>query len=186
MFILDQSDPTQGDILTNQIPTRKMKRMGIARLTGLRNLAVTIRRYVLTRIMGMDIHPTVQLSMSCKLDRNYPVGVHIGAHSYLAFESRVLCHDFTRGLYVDTWIGKNCFIGGRSMIMPGVRIGDGSIVGAGSIVTKDVPPRCAVAGNPAQIIKENINTVAYGRLAAADQRESELVTEMLNKQGRNG
>lgn len=162
-----------------------MQRMGIARLSSLRRVAVAIRRLFLTRIMGMDIHPTVQLSMSCKLDRNYPVGVHIGAHSYLAFESRVLCHDFTRGLYVDTWIGENCFIGGRAMIMPGVRIGDGSIVGAGSVVTKDVPPRCAVAGNPAQIIKEGIDTVTYGRLASADRRESDLVSEMNNSKRRN-
>jgi serine acetyltransferase len=160
-----------------------MKRMGIARLSGLRNILVTLRRLFLTRVMGMDIHPTAQLSMSCKLDRNYPVGIHIGAYSYLAFESRVLCHDRTRGLYVDTWIGENCFIGGRAMILPGVRIGDGAIVGAGSVVTKDVPPRCAVAGNPAQIIKENIETLAYGRLASADRRESELVSQMQSRQG---
>lgn len=164
--------------MADQVPVKKMRRMGIAYLAEVRNLAVYIRRLFLTRVMGMDIHPTVQMSMSCKLDRNYPVGVHIGAYTYLAFESRILCHDRTRGLYVDTWIGKNCFIGGRAMILPGVRIGDGSIVGAGSVVTKDVPPRCAVAGNPAKIIKENIDTIAYGRLASADARESELVAAM--------
>ncbi|GAB1521131.1 hypothetical protein RhiTH_004222 [Rhizoctonia solani] len=50
-------------------------------------------------------------------------------------------------------IGKDCWIGGAAIICPGVTIGDGSTVGAGSVVTKDVEPRCLVAGNPARLIK---------------------------------
>ncbi|CAE6339823.1 unnamed protein product [Rhizoctonia solani] len=50
-------------------------------------------------------------------------------------------------------IGKDCWIGGSAIICPGVTIGDGSTVGAGSVVTKDVEPRCLVAGNPARLIK---------------------------------
>lgn len=50
-------------------------------------------------------------------------------------------------------IEDNVWIGGNACIMPGVRIGKGSIVGAGSVVTKDVPPYSVVAGNPARIIK---------------------------------
>jgi chloramphenicol O-acetyltransferase type B len=41
----------------------------------------------------------------------------------------------------------------RSIIMPGVTIGEGAVVGAGSVVTKDVPPYSVVAGNPAKVIK---------------------------------
>ena len=122
----------------------------------------------------MDLDPSVQLSLSAKLDRTFPIGVHVGPRSYLAFESRILCHDRTRGLYLHTRIGADCFIGGRSMIMPGITIGDGCIVGAGSVVTKDVPPRSIVAGNPAKVIRSGIETGAYGRLADADMREAEL------------
>ena len=50
-------------------------------------------------------------------------------------------------------IGKNVFIGARSIVMKGVTIGDGAIVGAGSVVTKDVPANTIVAGNPARIVK---------------------------------
>lgn len=46
----------------------------------------------------------------------------------------------------------NCFIGSRSIIMPGVTIGPNAVVGAGSIVTKDVPEGMIVAGNPAHVI----------------------------------
>ena len=50
-------------------------------------------------------------------------------------------------------IGNDVWIGQRVMIMPGVTIGDGSIVGAASVVTKDVPDYAIVAGNPARIIR---------------------------------
>ena len=49
-------------------------------------------------------------------------------------------------------IGKNCFIGARSIILKGVTISDGAVVGAGSVVTKDIPAATTVAGNPAKII----------------------------------
>jgi len=54
-------------------------------------------------------------------------------------------------MWCDTYIGDNCVIGGRAMIMPGVRIGNHVYVGGGSIVTHDVPDHCIVAGNPARI-----------------------------------
>ncbi|RUP49884.1 maltose O-acetyltransferase [Jimgerdemannia flammicorona] len=50
-------------------------------------------------------------------------------------------------------IGKDCWIGGSAIVCPGVTIGDGVTVGAGSVVTKDVPSYVVVAGNPARIIK---------------------------------
>ena len=48
-------------------------------------------------------------------------------------------------------IGANVWIGGASIILPGVTIGDDAIVGAGSVVTRDVPPRATVLGNPARL-----------------------------------
>lgn len=50
-------------------------------------------------------------------------------------------------------IGNDVWIGARAIILPGVHIGDGSIVGAGSVVTKDVPPYAVVGGNPARLIR---------------------------------
>lgn len=56
-------------------------------------------------------------------------------------------------------IDDNVWIGERAMIMPGVHIGKGSIIGAGSVVTHDVPPFSVVAGVPAKIIKNYNNEV---------------------------
>ena len=54
-------------------------------------------------------------------------------------------------------IGNNVWIGHNAIILKGVTIGSNSIIAAGSIVTKDVPPNTIVAGNPAKVIKENIS-----------------------------
>ncbi len=49
-------------------------------------------------------------------------------------------------------IGGNVWIGGGAMILPGVTVGDDALIGAGSVVTRDVPPGATVAGNPARVI----------------------------------
>ena len=64
----------------------------------------------------------------------------------------------------DTYIGKRCFIGVNAIIMCGVKVNDNVIVGSGSVVTKDIPANCIVAGNPARIIKEGIQTKKFGQL----------------------
>lgn len=51
------------------------------------------------------------------------------------------------------YIGDDVWIGGRVIILPGVKIGTGAIIGAGSVVTKDVPDYAIVAGNPAMVKK---------------------------------
>lgn len=158
-------------------PYKKVRRRGLNRLASLRNLLVNGRRWYLRRVWGMDIHPTAQFSLSAKFDRTYPKGVHLGAYSYVAFDSRILCHDRTRGLYLDTRIGRNCFVGGSSLILPGVVIGDNCVIGAGSVVTRSVPPRCVVAGNPARILREGIEVGPYGRFADADATESALAEQ---------
>jgi serine acetyltransferase len=56
-----------------------------------------------------------------------------------------------------------------------VRIGDGSIVGSGSVVTRDVPPASIVAGNPARIIRRHIDTARLGRLRSANLRKEETI-----------
>jgi len=51
-------------------------------------------------------------------------------------------------------IGEDCWLGGNVIILPGVRIGKGCTIGAGSVVTKDVPPYHVAAGNPARILRK--------------------------------
>lgn len=51
-------------------------------------------------------------------------------------------------------VGEDCWIGGNAIVLPGIRIGNGAAIGAGSVVTKDVPPFHVAAGNPARVIRK--------------------------------
>jgi len=51
-------------------------------------------------------------------------------------------------------IGKKAWVAARVIVLPGVTIGDGAVAGAGSVVTKNVPVNCTVAGNPARLVRE--------------------------------
>lgn len=57
------------------------------------------------------------------------------------------------------YIGKNCWIGSDVRIQKGVTIGDNSVIAACSVVTKDVPANCIAAGNPAKIVKTDIDKI---------------------------
>jgi acetyltransferase-like isoleucine patch superfamily enzyme len=63
-------------------------------------------------------------------------------------------HDWSHSEMAPIRICEGAWIGARSIILKGVTIGAGAVVGMGSIVTKDVPPRTVVAGNPARVIRE--------------------------------
>lgn len=74
----------------------------------------------------------------------------------LPFDNRMVCGDIHIGRFV--WIGEN------AIILPGVTIGEGAVVAAGAVVTKDVPPCAVVGGNPAKVIKYR-NKEKYFELA---------------------
>jgi virginiamycin A acetyltransferase len=79
----------------------------------------------------------------------------------------------------DTVVGNDVWIGYRAMVMPGVRIGDGAIVAAGTVVSKDVPPYGIVAGNPARLVRRRFDEADIDRLLRAAWWDwpVELVTE---------
>ena len=82
------------------------------------------------------------------------VGIYTAGHR-LQPEGRVL-----DGYGIPIVIGNDVWIGGHSTILPGVTIGDGAVIAAGSVVTKDVAPRTLVGGIPARLMRdiENDNT----------------------------
>ena len=86
--------------------------------------------------------------------------VKIGSHCHLGHYLFVMDndqHDVVRHWELPpsypVVIEDNVWIGSKVVILPGVRIGSHAVVGAGSIVTRDIPPRCVAAGNPARVIR---------------------------------
>jgi acetyltransferase-like isoleucine patch superfamily enzyme len=140
----------------------KRQRALVRAAFGLRNRLLSLRLWLLRHYYGMDVHPRCRISLKANLDRTNPSGVHIDDGTYVAFGAVILAHDMSRVLTTDTYIGKNCFIGAHSIIMPGIRIGDHCIVGSGSVVTQDVPANSIVGGNPAKVLRSGIVTRRWG------------------------
>ena len=119
------------------------------------------KRIFILRLKGYKIPYSTIVERNCFLDKLNANGIHIGENCLIASGTVILSHDHCKRVdsmpyLADTFIGNNCFIGIRAFIMPGVNIGDEVIVGSMSVVTKDVPSNCIVAGNPARIIKTGI------------------------------
>lgn len=114
--------------------------------------------FYLRKIRGVDLGINCQISRSAIIDRAHPSGVHIGNNTRVALEALIIAHDYSRGkeMWKDTYIGNNCVIGGRAIILPGITLGNHVYVAAGSVVTKSFPDHCLIAGNPAKVIKTGI------------------------------
>lgn len=55
---------------------------------------------------------------------------------------------------IPVHIGENVWIGANAVVLPGITIGDNSVIGAGSVVTKDIPPNVIAVGNPCRVLRE--------------------------------
>lgn len=130
-------------------------RARVGALLGRGKSAPRVTRVETLRALG------VKVGQRCAIygghyDSNFPFLIEIGDDCILTFDVIVLAHDAAPAVQTKMCrVGKvrildRCFIGQRAIILPGVTIGPDSIVGAGSVVTKDVPPRTVVAGSPAR------------------------------------
>lgn len=93
--------------------------------------------------------------------QTYDASIRIGKGSFIAQGTGIITsnHDFydleKRGKIADVVIGSYCWLGMHSIILPGVVLGDHTIVGAGSVVTHSFPEGyCILAGNPAKIVRK--------------------------------
>ena len=107
---------------------------------------------------GLVLGRDVQIHDGVFLDPSHCFLITIKDRVVLAPCVRLIAHDASMFRFSGiTKIGritieKDCFIGDSALVLPGVRIGPGSIVGAGSVVVKDIPAGSVAAGNPAKVI----------------------------------
>lgn len=154
------------------------------------------RKYYIHKYKLKGVHPTFIACARCRISSDfiagaysyvgpdcyiYP-GVRIGKYTMLANDVRILGGDHYykkagkpiifsgRDMLKPTLIGCDVWVGAYSLIMSGVKIGNGAIVAAGSVVTKDVAPYTIVGGAPAKFIKMRF-----------DENQIALHEEMLKK-----
>jgi len=138
-------------------------------------------RVFLLKIKKYDVSYSTIVEGSVVLDKLFPQGIHIGENTLVAGGVKILSHDHCKRVgnnqpfLTHTYIGRNCFIAVDAIILPGVKIGDEVIVGAGSVVTKDVPSNTVVAGNPAKIIRNNIKMSTFAALENWTEKDGWIV-----------
>lgn len=115
---------------------------------------------------GLKLGERCVVNENCRLDPRG--GIQIEHDSILAAEVTILTADhdpydptFQNARVRGVRIGHHVFIGTRSLILPGVTIGDGAMIGAGSTVTRNVPAYAIVAGVPARLIGRRPDDLSY-------------------------
>jgi len=117
-------------------------------------------------IGGLGHHPTNFIS-------THPSFYSTSRQAGISFTNKNAYDEFT-----TTTLGNDVWVGARSIILDGVNISDGAIIGAGAVVTKDVPPYCIVAGVPARAIRKRYDDSCIAELL--DWRWWELPTHTLS------
>ena len=124
-------------------------------------------RPILIRKMGCHVGKNTFFGDYVRMDTSYADMIYIGDYAHITSGCRLLCHqrDLTDYCVGDNaadlgyktgeiHIGRGVMVGMETIIMPGVTIGDGAIIGAGSLVTKDIPAWTIAMGRPAKVVKE--------------------------------
>lgn len=122
--------------------------------------------------LGLELGEGAFIARTAYVDPGFPWLITVGEEATLGPGVIILAHDASmqrhvrRTLIAPVLIGRRAFIGAGAIILPGSRIGDNSIVGAGAVVSGDVPPGSVVVGNPARIIGDVESTAKRHELAA--------------------
>jgi acetyltransferase-like isoleucine patch superfamily enzyme len=104
--------------------------------------------------LKMSVGDQTSFALMVMLDVMFPERISVGRNTVIGYNTTILAHEYLIKEYRlgDVVIGDEVMIGANSTILPGVKIGDGAIVSAGTLVHKDVPEGAFVGGNPMRII----------------------------------
>jgi maltose O-acetyltransferase len=151
---------------------RRIAPRGLLRILWQKQLHILARvtiplgwRLALYRAMGISIGHGVFVGLDTYLDCQFPELMVLEDDVTLSFRVTVIVHDDARrmhgvipgqlqGTVAPVIFKRGCYVGAGALILPGVTIGEGAVVAAGAVVTRDVPPRKVVAGVPARVLKD--------------------------------
>ncbi|MCR2803929.1 acyltransferase [Paenibacillus soyae] len=137
----------------------------VSRIKAIRNfIAIQIARYspslplknwIYRRILGMKVGEQTAFALMVMVDVFFPERITVGRNSIIGYNTTILTHEYLIEEYRlgDVRIGDNVMVGANSTILPGVTIGSGAVVAAGTLVHKDVPAGAFVGGNPMRAIE---------------------------------
>jgi len=122
-------------------------------------------RNALYRAMGVTVGGGVFIGLETWLDDQFPELIVIEDEVVISFRVTVVVHDDARrmdailpgqreGTVAPVFLRRGCYLGAGCLILPGVTVGERAVVGAGAVVTRDVPPGKVVVGVPARVTRD--------------------------------
>ncbi|MFC7064112.1 acyltransferase [Halobacillus seohaensis] len=115
---------------------------------------LNVKNGLYRRFLKMRVGDETAFALMVMVDVMFPEKISVGRNSVIGYNTTILAHEYLISEYRlgEVEIGSEVMIGANSTILPGVRIGDGAIISAGTLVHKDVPSGAFVGGNPMRLI----------------------------------
>ncbi|ANF95183.1 acyltransferase [Paenibacillus bovis] len=113
-----------------------------------------MKNWIYRHLLRMEVGQDTAFGLMVMVDVFFPERIKIGKNTVIGYNTTILAHEYLIREYRlgDVVIGDEVMIGANSTILPGVTIGDGAIVAAGSVVHKDVAAGTFVGGNPLRVL----------------------------------
>jgi acetyltransferase-like isoleucine patch superfamily enzyme len=116
--------------------------------------SLQMKNWLYRTFLRMKVGEQTSFGLMVMLDIMFPEKISIGRNTVIGYNTTILAHEYLIKEYRlgPVMIGDEVMIGANSTILPGVTIGDGAVVSAGTVVHKDVLPGTFVGGNPMRLI----------------------------------
>lgn len=117
--------------------------------------SLPVKNWIYRHVLGMQVGRHSAFALMVMVDVFFPEKISVGDNSIIGYNTTILTHEYLIKEYRlgSVRIGSNVMIGANTTILPGVTIGDGAVVAAGSVVHKDVAAGAFVGGNPIRDIR---------------------------------
>ncbi|MEN8701642.1 acyltransferase [Bacillus infantis] len=113
-----------------------------------------LKNWLYRTFLKMKVGDQTSFALMVMLDVMFPEKISVGRNTVIGYNTTILAHEYLIREYRlgEVNIGSEVMIGANSTLLPGITIGDGAIISAGTLVHKDVPPGSFVGGNPMRVI----------------------------------
>jgi acetyltransferase-like isoleucine patch superfamily enzyme len=115
---------------------------------------LSVKNWLYRTFLRMKVGKQTSFALMVMPDIMFPEKISVGDNSIIGYNTTILAHEYLIEEYRigEVVIGNKVMVGANSTILPGVKIGDGAIVSAGTLVHRDVPEGAFVGGNPMKVI----------------------------------